>query len=98
MKLNDDNFLSVGFTGKMGDMIFYQKNGRTCARRASGSYNKIPTEKQAVIRARFLAAHQFAQSVINDPVLKAAYQEKAKKGHHAYSVAVSEYMQLHRLD
>jgi len=92
MKLGTENFLSPGLSGKMFGMIVYQRFGKTFIRRAPGSYNKVPTEKQAIVRARFIAAHAFASSVINDPVQKAIYEKKAKGLCTAYSKAVSEYM------
>ena len=78
--------------GKLGDVVYYQRNGKTFTRRAPGSYNKIPTEKQAPLRERFKEAHRFAQMVIADPVLKALYNKKANRKCTAYSKAVSEYM------
>ena len=92
MKLGDENFLAPGLSGKRGDLIFYQRFGKTFIRKASGSYNKIPTEKQAIARANFIEAHHFAQSVINDPVQKAIYEKKANGLCTAYSKAVSEYL------
>lgn len=92
MKLKDDHFLSEGLSGKMHGMIFYNRFGKTFIRKASESYNKVPTEKQAAVRARFIEAHRFAQAVINDPVKKAIYEKKAKGKCTAYSKAVSEYL------
>jgi len=88
----EDNVLLEGLSGKINGWIYYQRFGKTFIRKASGSYNKIPTEKQAVVRARFTEAHHFAQSVINDPVRKAQYEKKAKGLCTAYSMAVSEYL------
>ena len=88
----EDNVLLEGLSGKIEGCIYYQRFGKTFIRKASGSYNKVPTEKQAIVRARFTEAHQFAQSVINDPVKKTKYEKKAKGGRTAYSKAVSEYL------
>jgi hypothetical protein len=84
--------LLEGASGKVGDMILCQFHGNTYARKAPGSYNKIPTPKQAVIRQRFIEAHRFAQSVINDPLLKVLYEKKAAGRCSAYIKAVSEYL------
>ena len=94
MKLSNENFLSEGMSGKMDGMIFYQRFGKTFIRKAAGSYNKVPTEKQAIVRARFIEAHHFAQAVIKDPVQKAIYEKKAKGRCTAYSKAVSEFLNL----
>jgi len=92
MKLKEINMLAPGLSGKTEGYIFYNRFGKTFIRKAPGSYNKVPTEKQAIARARFIEAHRFAQSVINDPVKKAEYEKKAKGRCNAYSKAVSEYM------
>ena len=78
--------------GKLGDVVYFRLNGKTFMRKAAGSYNKIPTEKQAGVRERFAAAHRFAQAVIADPALKALYNKKANGKCTAYAKAVSEYM------
>ena len=88
----EDNVLLEGLSGKIEGWIYYQRFGKTFIRKAPGSYNKVATEKQAIVRARFTEAHHFAQSVINDPVKKAAYEKKAKGHCTAYSKAVSEYL------
>ena len=88
----EDNVLLEGLSGKVGGWIYYQRFGKTFARKAPGSYNKVPTEKQAIVRARFTEAHHFAQSVINDPVKKAEYEKKSRGRSTAYSKAVSEYL------
>ena len=88
----EDNVLLEGISGKVGGWIYYQRFGKTFARKAPDSYNKVPTEKQAIVRARFTEAHHFAQSVIKDPVKKAQYEKKGKGRCTAYSKAVSEYL------
>lgn len=92
MKLKEDNMLSPGLSGKIDEYVFYNRFGKTYMRKAPGSYNKVPTAKQAIVRARFIEAHHFAQAVINNPVKKAAYEKKARGRCTAYSKAVSEYM------
>ena len=81
-----------GMYGKSGDVVYYRLHGKTFIRKAAGSYNKIPTPKQAAARMRFIEAHRFAQSIIADPLLKALYEKKANGHCTAYSKAVSEYM------
>lgn len=96
MKLSQDHFLSERLSGNLFVMIFYNRFGKTYIRKAPGSYNNIPTEKQAVQRALFIQAHLFEQSVISDPVKKAIYTKKANSRCTAYSKAVSEYMLLNK--
>lgn len=82
-----------GGSGKIGNKVYYQLNGKTFRRKAPGvPYNIVPTEKQAAARQRFTAAHQFALTVINDLVLKAMYEKKAEGKCTAYAKAVSLFL------
>lgn len=81
-----------GGSGKLNDKVFYTRSGKTMVRKAPGSYNVTPTPKQAEVRARFTAAHAFAQGIIADPALKALYTKKAEGKRTAYSEAVSEFL------
>ena len=92
MKLKKATWLREGGSGKLLGKVYYQRNGKTYLRKAPGSYNSIPTEKQAAARARFVAAQRFAQEVIGDPVLKAAYEALPGTHRSAYTKAVSEFM------
>jgi hypothetical protein len=85
-----------GASGKIGKKVFYNRFGKTLVRKAPGSYNMNATPKQAEARQRFTAAHQFAQSIIADPVFKALYTKKAAGKRTAYSQAVSEFLLNHR--
>ena len=92
MKMKKESWLWQGGSGKLLGKVYYQRNGKTFARKAPGSYNKIPTEKQAAARLRFVEAHRFAQGIIADPVQKALYEQRAGKSYTAYAKAVSEYL------
>lgn len=92
MKMKKERWLWEGGSGKLLGKVYYKRNGQTFARKAPGSYNKIPTQKQAAARERFMAANQFAKSILADPVLKALYEQNLGSHISAYSKAVSEYM------
>ena len=92
MKMKKERWLWEGGSGKLLGKVYYKRNGKTFARKAPGSYNKIPTEKQAPARVRFADAIKFAQSIIADPMLKTLYEQNLGKHISAYSKAVSEYM------
>ncbi|MEO8769131.1 MAG: hypothetical protein ABI402_03580 [Ferruginibacter sp.] len=92
MQVDEEDIVRLGLSGKIGDEVYYKRNGKTFVRKAPGSYNKIPSRKQAIERERFKQAHLFALSVINDPALKAAYNIKAKGLSTAYIAAVSEFL------
>lgn len=92
MKYNQLPWYADGASGKIGKKVFYQRSGQVMVRKAPGSYNVIPTEKQATGREKFIAAVSFAKSIIADPVLKALYTQKADGKRTAYAQAVSEFM------
>lgn len=81
-----------GLSGKCGDEVFYYRWNETKVRKAAGSYNTVPTPKQAPVRERFKAAQQFAKTVIANPVLKAFFESIAGDMRTAYNKAISEYM------
>jgi hypothetical protein len=56
------------------------------------SSNNIPTEKQAAVREKFVAAHRFAQAVLSDPDLKARYEQNKENYSSAYFKAIAEFM------
>ena len=87
-----NNSLAKGLSGRFNDRVFYNRYGKTFSRKAPGSYNKVPTEKQAVVRERFLAAFAFAKTIIADPALKMLYSKKAKNGRTAFTVAMAAYL------
>ena len=89
---NLEEWYEDGGSGRVGDLVYYNRWGRTYTRRRPGGYDKTPTEKQAIAREHFITAHRFAQAVIADPVLKVLYLKKANGKCSAYSKAVSDYM------
>ena len=92
MKAQQIPWYAKGGYGKLDKKVYYRRYGKLLVRKAAGSYNKIPTEKQEAMRIRFAAAHRFAQSIIADPVLKALYEQNLGSHSSAYTKAVSEYL------
>ncbi len=86
-----------GLSGKLGEYVLYQRNGKTFMRKVPGDYDKTGTVKQAAMRALFRQAQEFAKSIINDPVLKASYKAEAKRKYcSVYNLVMSEYMQANK--
>ena len=54
--------------------------------------NVKPSKLQKQKRKKFAAAIGYAQSIINDPVKKAAYAKKLKRGARVYNAAIKEYL------
>ncbi|MCP9751453.1 hypothetical protein [Ferruginibacter sp. HRS2-29] len=92
MKYTQLPWYADGASGKIGKKVFYQRSGQVMVRKAPGSYNVIPTEKQATGREKFTAAVAFAKSIIADPALKALYTKKAAGRRTAYAQAISEFL------
>lgn len=81
-----------GGSGKLGNKVYYQLNGKTFVRKAAGSYNKIPTPKQAAARERFAAAQQLAVQAMKDPLLKTKFEALAMGKCTAYAKAISVFL------
>ena len=90
--LDDLFFLLDGCSGKLGNRFYYRRNGKTFIRKAPGSYNKVPSPKQALQRELFRKANAFAKKVISDPLLKAQYQAIAVLPCSVYDAAIADYM------
>jgi hypothetical protein len=85
------NQLIQSFSGKVGDMIFYQADGQNLSRTAP---KVVPdrTEKQQANSSRFLAAQKYAQSVLADPALKAAYKALCQGHQNPRNLAIRDAM------
>ncbi len=85
---------AAGNSGKLGNVVYYTRKGKTYVRKAPVSHNITPTQKQAAVRERFIAAHKFAQNIIADPTLKQLYTQKAAGKRSAYSEAMAYFFRL----
>ena len=93
MAKSKDNVVMEGASGKIGKMlVFRQRADQTIiARRPKKSLRQV-TDDQQEARNRFTEAAYYAKSAISDPILKEAYQAKAKLGQTAYNVAFADYL------
>lgn len=90
-----NNSFTSGISGKVGrDLLFKTwKNGNTYLyQRPKKPAKQSPQQKAN--RMKFQMAAFFAKSMMNDPLKKAEYWEKAKqlKLPNAYTAAITEYM------
>ena len=92
MEKRDTSILYHGMSGRIGNLVFYQKNGNTFVRPRPSKSKNPPTPARLRKQEKFKRAHAFAHNVINDPELKAVYDARAKPGSCAYLTAVSEFM------
>ena len=86
------NVITHGLSGLVGDMIvFRQKANKTFVSGKPRPSSKPVTAIALAIRAKFKRATIYANSVMENPTLKAAYQLTAKLGQSAYNKAFSDY-------
>lgn len=97
MAILKSNFLFGGISGRVGNVVFRQKNGKTvvCQRPARGK--KKPSNKQLAHQQRFKEAAEFAKEELQDPERRAYYEWMARKLKlsSAYTTAVKFFLGGH---
>ncbi len=85
--------------GKVGDMVFRRtRNGGVSLIRKADMSNVKWSPAQVANRQRFREAVAYAKRLLADPQVRTTYEELgAKQGKRALEVAVSEYLQQHKL-
>ena len=82
--------------GQIGKQIVVKQYGNKTVITAYPDMSNIkPSKLQKQKRKKFAAAIAYAQSIIHNPVRKAAYAGKLKKGARVYNAAIREYMATH---
>jgi hypothetical protein len=89
----EDNILTTGLAGKIGQVIFRKRNGKTTA------YIRKPTQAPATpamaeSQARFRSAVKQAAAAIRNEAERKRFEKlaKEKKKESAYAAAVSYFM------
>ncbi len=88
-----NNALLIGLSGKFGDVIFRQRNGKTilCNRPRKSSFK--PTPSQQKTHNRFKEAAAYATRIMQDPDRRAEYESKlAKVTGNLYTAIVTDYL------
>ena len=82
------NFLFQGLSGKVGNVVFKQRRGKTYVE-PMPVYNKdrILTQKELDVRAKFAKAVAYARKAMSDPVLHEVYKKQAYRNKTAYGIA-----------
>jgi hypothetical protein len=82
--------------GRIGNVIVKQYSyGIVLSKRPNMKrVKRSPSQKNE--QTRFSKAVRFAQSILRDPKLKAAYAKKLKKGQSVYHAAIKEYLKKNR--
>jgi hypothetical protein len=92
MAFSENNPIIDGFSGKLGKwLVFRQSAGDTIVATRPRPTEIENSDKQVVIRQRFLDASRYARSVTANPVTKAAYKALAGPRQSAYNLAIADY-------
>ena len=87
------NFLLRGAQGQLGKQIVFKKYGnKTIVTKYPDMSNIKPSAAQKAKRSLFAKAVQYAQAINNNPIKKAAYKKKVKKGQSVYHYALKEFL------
>jgi hypothetical protein len=82
--------------GAIGKQIVVKQYGNKTVITAYPDMSNIkPSKLQQQKRKKFAAAIEYAQSIIRDPVKKAAYAKKLKRGARVYNAAIREFLSRH---
>lgn len=86
--------VTEGFKGKVGNIVFRTRNGKTSAYYLEPIKHK-PTFKQRMQRYKFRMAVQYAKSVVKDLAAKERYEAMAKKvgKENAYTMALTDHLE-----
>jgi hypothetical protein len=102
MAISNNNPLVDGASGKFGNNLVFRQRGKTTILSARPRPStQAPTDKQMNQRFLFTEASAYAKSANADPLVKAAYFEKAKGNQTAYNVAFKDFLTapvLHKVE
>jgi hypothetical protein len=96
MARSNNSFLLHSLRGQIGKQIVVKRYGKQTVVTAYPDMSQIkPSKLQKQKRKRFAEAVAYAQSILHNPPIKAAYSKKLKKGERIYTAAIREYLQNH---
>ena len=93
MARSDNSILLHKVRGQIGKQIVVKRYGDKTVITGYPDMSGIkPSKLQKKKRKLFAGAVAYAQAINNDPVKKALYKKKVKKGQTVYHYAIREYM------
>ena len=96
MATSSTSVLLHSLRGQIGKQIVVKQYGNKTVVTAYPDMSRVrPSRIQKLERKKFAAAIAYAQSIIHDPVKKAAYAKKLRKGARVYNAAIREYLRNH---
>lgn len=94
----DDNLLTRGNRGRIGNLIFRPWGKRTVVSVVPDYTNRKWSKAQKANRMRFRDAMAYARTAMNDPEKLKYYQKKAKGMQTVWNVAVADYMKKPQIE
>lgn len=87
------NPLTKGLRGQVGKQLVFKQYGTTTVVSRYPDMSAVQLSAlQKASNHRFAAAVAYAQAINNDPVQKAVYAQKVKKGQTVYHFAIKEFL------
>lgn len=93
MAKNNNNIILAGTSGHINkEIVIKQYSYGTVITKFPDMSNVVPSKKQKKAKTWFAQAVAFAQSINNNPVEKAKWMKKVKKGSSVYQTALKWYL------
>lgn len=93
MAYSKESIILHKMRGAIGKQIVVKQYGNKTVITAYPDMSNVkPSMLQKQKRKKFAAAIEYAKSIINDPVKRAAYAKKLKRGARVYNVAIKEFL------
>ena len=93
MAKSGNSLLLHDVRGQTGKQIVVKKYGRKTVISAYPDMSNVkPSKLQKIKRKSFAMAVAYAKAINNDPVKKALYKKKIKKGQRVFNYAIKEYL------
>ena len=93
MARSENNPLLHQLRGQMGKQIVIKRYGKKTVVSAYPDMSRVkPSKLQKIKRKSFADAVAYAKAINNDPVKKALYKKKVKKGQRVFNYAIKEFL------
>lgn len=93
MARTNKNIITTALKGQIGkQLVFKQYGKKTVVTRYPDMSKVVPSDLQKKQRSSFGEAVAYAKTINNDPVIKAKYAKKIKKGKSVFQYAIQEFL------
>lgn len=98
MGKSDDNVLTHGLRGKIGDLLVFRiVDGKTIVGKAPSTANRTPSQKQLEQQEHFQEAVIYGKTVQVTPQLREQYETKIPEGKSVYQVALADFLKAPKI-